>query len=254
MVFIGCTPANNTIKSFLGISLSDSVDFIRWEIRFQNEKYKLLCKYGVAKQNTNGFINGGKQIELNGTIKKEGNFYTLRADNRQLSIFQLNSNLIHFVDDNKNLLVGTGGWSYTLNSIHPIITDHVNLILKRNVLEDSMTFLGRTPCKDFSINHSDPGCIKMKWSIVLYADVQKNKPTTYLLNHSSMLPLEYPGKKGIWNIIIGKDGRIIYELKTGDDDKPTYLLKLDDNVLVFTDAAGNLLVGDKDFSFSLSRK
>jgi hypothetical protein len=79
-------------------------------------------------------------------------------------------------------------------------------------------------------------------------------PTTYLLNRSDRLFLQYPGKKGTWKIVRGKDGRIIYELKPDNDEKPTYLLKLDNNVLIFSDAKGNLLVGDEDFSFTLSRK
>jgi len=253
-VYIGCTPANNIVKSFLGIPLSDSLDFIRWKVTMQNGKYNLLCNYGVGKPNTNGFINGGKWIRLNGQLKKEGNYYNLQADNRRLSILELNPNLIHFADQNKNLLIGTGGWSYTLNINRPSLSNQVNILSRQTALEDSMVFQGRTPCWDFSINRPDPNCIKMKWSIVFYADARKNIPTTYLLNHSNLMPLQYPGKKGTWKIIPGKDGRIIYELKPDNDDMPTYLLKLDDNVLIFTDAKGNLLVGNEDFSFTLSRK
>ena len=33
-----------------------------------------------------------------------------------------------------------------------------------------------------------------------------------------------------------------------------HLLKLDEGVLIFTDAAGNLLVGDLDFSYTLNRR
>jgi hypothetical protein len=31
-----------------------------------------------------------------------------------------------------------------------------------------------------------------------------------------------------------------------------YLLKLDDHILVFTDADGKLLVGDEDFSYTMN--
>jgi hypothetical protein len=253
-VYIGSTPANNVVKSFLQIPFSDSVDFIRWKLTMQDEKFKLLCNYGIGKPNTKGFINGGKWIEHNGPLKKDGNYYILRAANRELFVFELSSNLIHLADQNKNLLVGTGGWSYTLNINKLLTEDNLNLKSKQNVLEDSMAFQGRTPCKDFSINRPGPECIKMKWLIVFYADTRRNVPTTYLLNRSDRLFLQYPGKKGTWKIIRGKDGRIIYELKPENDDIPTYLLKLDDNVLVFTDGKGNLLVGDENFSFTLSRK
>ena len=87
-----------------------------------------------------------------------------------------------------------------------------------------------------------------------YANASKNEPTTYLLNRSNLMPSEYPGKTGTWKIITGKDGRIIYVLTPDNENTPTYLLKLDDNILEFTDAKGNLLVGNEDFSFTLSRR
>jgi hypothetical protein len=158
------------------------------------------------------------------------------------------------LDENKNSLIGTGGWAYTLNIEKPLLTDQVNLISKQDVLKDSMTFQGRTPCGEFSINRASPNCIKMKWLVVFYADSRTHQPTTYLLNRSSAMPLEYPGKTGTWKIITGKDGRIIYELKPDNESTPTYLLKLDDNILAFTDEKGNLLVGNEDFSFTLSRR
>ena len=150
--------------------------------------------------------------------------------------------------------MGTGGFSYTLHNDKISPTDQVSIISKQDPLKDSMIFHGRTLCGDFSINRPSQGCIKMKWSIVFYANASKNEPTTYLLNRSNLMPLEYPGKTGTWKIITGKDGRIIYQLNPDNDNIPTYLLKLDDNVLEFTDAKGNLLVGNEDFSFTLSRK
>lgn len=202
----------------------------------------------------NGFINGGRWIELNGVLKRDGNYYYLQAGNKKLAILELNINLIHLLDENKNSLVGTGGWAYTLSIEKPLLTDQVNLISKQGALQDSMSFQGRTPCGEFSINRAGPNCIKMKWLLVFYADSRTHKPTTYLLNHSRANPLEYPGKTGTWKIITGKEGRIIYELTPGNESTPTYLLKLDENILAFTDEKGNLLVGNEDFSFTLSRK
>ena len=253
-VYRGCTPANNVIKSFLRIPLTDSVDFIRWKISIHHNKYNLRCNYGIGKQNTNGFVNGGKWIELNGPLTRDGHYYYLRADNKRLGVVELNTNLIHFLDDNKNPMIGTGGWSYTLNAEKSVLTDQVNLVSKDVVLKDSMVFQGRTPCGDFSINPPNPKCIKMKWLIILYSKPGKNEPTTYLVNRSNLMPREYPGKRGTWKVTKGKDGRIIYELQPENESTPTYLLKLDDNIVAFTDKKGNLLVGDEDFSFTLSRR
>jgi hypothetical protein len=254
ITYIGSTPAHPVVRSFLGIPSRDSIDFIKWKLVFEKDHYHLNCHYGIGKPNTNGFINGGKWIELNDRLKRDGNYYYLQAGNKKLAILELNINLIHLLDENKNSLVGTGGWAYTLSIEKPLLTDQVNLISKQDALKDSMTFQGRTPCGEFSINRAGPNCIKMKWLLVFYADSRTHKPTTYLLNHSRANPLEYPGKTGTWKIITGKDGRIIYELTPDNESTPTYLLKLDDNILAFTDEKGNLLVGNKDFSFTLSRK
>jgi hypothetical protein len=169
-----------------------------------------------------------------------------------LKLAELNFNLLHILNKDNTLLIGGGGWSYVFNNIAPTATNQINLAAKQSVLKDSIVFQGRTLCGDFSINRPGQSCIKMKWLIVFYAN--KNEPTTYLLNRSNMLPLEYPGKKGTWKIIAGKDGRIIYELTPDREITPTYLLKLDEGVLIFTDAKGNLLVGDHDFSYTLNRR
>ena len=254
VTYIGSTPAAPIIRTFLGIPSADSVDFIKWKLVFEKDHYHLNCQYGIGKPNTNGFINGGNRIEFSGALKQDGNYYYLQAGNKKLVILELNMNLIHLLDENKNSLIGTGGFAYTLNIEKPFPTDRVNLIAKQGVLNDSMTFQGRTPCGEFSINRASPNCIKMKWLVIFYSDSGTHEPTTYLLNRSPSMPLEYPGKTGTWKIITGKDRRIIYELKPNNESTVTQLLKLDDNILAFTDDKGNLLVGDQDFSFTLSRR
>ena len=59
--------------------------------------------------------------------------------------------------------------------------------------------------------------------------------------------------KGKWEIFRGKDGRVIYKLDPDKGNFATYLVKVDDNTLFFTDADGNLLVGNKNFSYTLNR-
>jgi hypothetical protein len=60
--------------------------------------------------------------------------------------------------------------------------------------------------------------------------------------------------KGKWQIINGKDGRIIYKLNPEKQSYTLYLLKADENVLLFVDADGNLLVGNEDFSYALNKR
>lgn len=250
-IYTASTPAAPLVRTFLGISLTDSIEFIRWKLSISEKKYSLECSFGIGKPNTNGFYDETKVV-LSGIVKRETNNYILENGNQLLKLVELNANLLHILDNDNTLLIGGGGWSYALNNIAPTATNQINLTAKQSVLKDSIVFQGRTPCGDFSINRRSQSCIKMKWLIVFYAN--KNQPTTYLLNRSNMLPLEYAGKKGTWKIIAGKDGRIIYELTPDQETIPTYLLKLDEGVLIFTDAKGNLLVGNRDFSYTLNRR
>ena len=249
--YIGSTPAHPVVRSFLGIPIPDSVDFVKWKLTIQDEKYVLQCRFGIGKPNTDDFINGGKTIELNGQLRKENNYYYLRNGNKILKALELNADLLHLLNEDKSLLVGNGGWSYTLNMDKPSGTDRANIFSKQILLEDSMSFQGRTPCHDFPEIHPSPNCIKKKWLVVLYADSKTNQPTTYHLNGNSR---GEGGTRGNWKIITSQDGRIIYHLYSDKENASIFLLKLDENILVFTDEHGKLLVGDKDFSFTLSRK
>jgi hypothetical protein len=254
--FTGSTPAGPVVRNFLGISLTDSIDFIRWNFIFEDNKYSLTCNYGIGKPSTNGFINGGKIVKLKGEFTRNKNYLQLVNEGKKLNLAELNQNLLHIADNNKNLLIGTGGWSYTLNNLAASESDQFSLSPLPIVLKDSMSFHGRTPCQGIDSRRE---CQKLKWSVVFYADPKTNQPTTYRIKGTTFEHHD-PGteqngpRTGPWKINKGKDGRIIYQLDFYDKRRPLYLLKLDDNNVIFTDEKGNLLVGDLDFSYSLSRK
>ena len=248
--YTGSTPAANIIRSFLEIPLSDSIDFIRWKLILRDNGYQLQCNYGIGKPNTNGFINGGKKIELNGVLKKEKNYYLLQNHDKTLKIVELNADLLHLLNEDNNLLVGNGGWSYTLNNITPSVTEQINIIPKQTVLKDSMAFEGRTPCKVQGVIDPGTDCYKLKWYIILYPNTEKNGPGKYKVYGTTWR--KEGGRKGNWKIVAGKKGRIIYQLNDDKGNGFLYLLKLDEHVLVFTDAKGKLLVGNEDFSYTLN--
>lgn len=123
---------------------------------------------------------------------------------------------------------------------------------KKMVLKDSMAFEGRTPCGVPHIIESGKECYKLKWYLVLYTN-NKNEPATYRIL-GTPYRREDGGRKGNWKITTGKDGRIIYQLNDENEKPFIYLLQIDQGVLIFTDAKGNLLVGDHDFSYTLNRR
>jgi hypothetical protein len=197
--YTGSTPAGTVIRSFLGIGRTDSVDFIRWKLIVGENQYQLQCNYGIGKPNTKGFINGGKKIELRGKSRKEKNYYFFHNGNKTLKVVALNEDLIHLLDAENNLLVGNGGWSYTLSSINPSITDQVTFISSSTILKDSIAFEGRTPCNVPGIIPPGKLCYKLKWYLVLYANTKLNLPDSFKVLGTAWR--NEGGKKGRWKII-----------------------------------------------------
>jgi hypothetical protein len=248
--FTASTPADPLVRTFLGISLADSIDFIRWNLSLTDREYKLQCNYGISKPNTNGFINGGEKLSLTGSVKFENNIYTLQNGNQLLKFSILNSNLLHIMNVNGNLLIGNGGWSYVLNNLTPVANDKASFTTTVFIIKDSVSFEGRTPCGVPGIIEPGKQCYKLKWGLKLYAE--GNETGRFLLRGTPWY--EQGGRKGNWKTIKGKDGRIIYQLMDEKGNAFINLLKLDDGVMIFTDTKGNLLVGDHDFSYMLNRK
>jgi hypothetical protein len=253
VTYIGSTPAGVHVKDFLRISLTDSVDFIRWKLAVNDRNFTLQCDYGICKPNTNGFIDK-KEVNLSGTVKKEGNYYYLPNRENALILLELNPNLLHILNADKRLLVGNSGWSYVLNNTSPQATGQFNLVSKPAVLKDSVEFVGRTPCQplaDMLQLGKGPECYKKKWFIVFYVDPANGQPTTFLTE--GIPRFRNTMKEGKWKIVQGKEGKVIYQLQYPGKSTFIYLLVANENVLYFTDADGRLLVGDEDFSYALNR-
>jgi hypothetical protein len=250
--YTGSTPAGPVVKAFLGIPPSDSVDFIRWELFIRDNNYHIHCNYGIGKAGTNGFISGGVKMELSGECKKKDNFYQLQNGTKSLWVAELNEDLLHLSDTDHSLLLGNGGFSYTLNNLAPVGSDQFNFRSQPMALKDSMVFDGRSPCKVPGIVTDGKECYKLKWRVVLYADPLKNEPATYKVLGTKWR--QEGGIKGAWTIISNKNGHIIYQLNDDKGNGFLYFLKADNNILLFTDAGGKLLTGDLDFSYTLNRK
>jgi hypothetical protein len=248
--FTGSTPAGPVTREFLGIDLNDSIDFIRWKLTFNDLHYVLECNYGIGKPNTNGFINGGKTVRLEGAVKFEKNYYMLHNKKKILNLAEINNDLLYLLNDQKELLIGNGGWSYALNNQQPTGTSVVNIYSTTTGVADSMIFVGRTPCRGLDDERDE--CYKRKWLIVFYADDQAKKPGRFHMNGTG--PNRTGGTWGTWSILPTKTGAILFELKNGKNNKPLYLLKVNENILHFTDPSGKPLIGDHDFSYSLNKR
>lgn len=117
-------------------------------------------------------------------------------------------------------------------------------------------FDGRTPCQELAAQLDEKvttECIKIKWRLTLYKDSITGNPSTYEL-------LGFVYKKdnprlGKWHIRTGTKAdpqALVYQLDQPGRE-PLFLQKGDDNVLFFLDQEKNLLVGNRDFSYTLNR-
>ncbi len=87
--------------------------------------------------------------------------------------------------------------------------------------------------------------------MILFTDPASGKPSHYLIGGTQYRTETM--NKGSWEIITHKDGRIFYKLDPEKQRQAIYLLRASENILLFTDPDGNLLVGNEDFSYALNR-
>lgn len=131
-VFIGSTPCGQSSKPLQGIPANADCEFIKWELTLHQDPgtfvptvYNLTYWYGMSKAGTTGFIGGGTKVETKGkwTLLKgtktnpHAILYRLDPDKPALSIsfVKLSDKVLHLLDNDTRLMIGNGGFSYTLN-------------------------------------------------------------------------------------------------------------------------------------------
>lgn len=117
-------------------------------------------------------------------------------------------------------------------------------------------FDGRTPCNELAgqINEKVTAeCIKIKWRLTLYSDSMNGHQGEYEL--IGFVYKKNTPRLGKWSIRKGTKAdpqATVYQLEIAGR-ATLFLLKGDENVLFFLDQELKLLVGNKDFSYTLNR-
>jgi hypothetical protein len=246
--YTASTPAGKQIRNFLGISPSDSIDFIRWLLKIKDAKeFIISCNYGLSKPNTNGFVHENK-VAFSGTITPKDDVLILNYEGNTQGLQILNDNILHLLNNDGTLMAGNGGWSYTLNAMTQVSTKEINLKHQAVSFKDSILFEGRTPCKgieEMMLGKTRPECYKKKWLVYLY----KNAPTsgTYRIGSTA------GSYKGKWKLKEDAAGKTVYTLEL-NNGRTLNLLHVDNNIVYLMNPNGELMVGDHDFSYSLNRR
>lgn len=252
--YVGSTPAHAVVRDFLQISPTDSIDFIRWKVEIGSGDFKLSAQYGLCNPGTPGFSNE-QQVAFKGQLNQSENYYQLKYQGKDISILELNVNVLHFLDQHKRMLSGNGGYSYALNSINPVEVEGFNFQSKQTSIQSPLVFEGRTPCQtlaNFLGLNKSAACNKMKWYFLLYTDSLTGKPAHFLMGGIGYK--KETMAKGKWEITTNQKGHIIYKLYCDQWNRSLDLLKGEENILFFIDANGRLFVGNEDFSYTLNRR
>lgn len=131
-VFVASTPCNEGTKPLPGIPANEGCELIKWKLTLYKDKsgktsdvYELQYSFGLAKQGTHGFVNGGRQAQMKGTWRivqgtpSDHNaivYQPLDLETKgTISFLKLNDNLLHLLDTDGNLMIGSAAWSFTVN-------------------------------------------------------------------------------------------------------------------------------------------
>lgn len=271
IALIGSTPGDEAIKSMLSISATTKVDFIKWDLKLVSKgAFVLKIVYGESQPNTMGFKNDGKNKVITGSyqiIKKQNSnrfkeIYQLKSNDLSVKIVlvKLNENLFHVLTSTNQLMVGNGGYSYSLNRETPINSGEILISSSvSNSKSLQLVFDGRTPCQEIAAEHKEmetsSSCFKLKWRLVLNRDSVTFLPSTCSVR--KILNGKAQNVSGTWSIHKGTASHpdvIFYKINLNKSTEPLLLLVGDENVLFFLDKNNKPFIGNKDFSFTLNRK
>ena len=121
-VYVGSTPCSQGTRPLPGMDTQMPCELMKWKLFLYRRTFELHCEYGMPKQNTKGFEER-KTVDLSGswTVEKSKGrtIYQLRDERtgRTFSFLRLSGELLHLLDADWRLMIGNGGWSYTLSKI-----------------------------------------------------------------------------------------------------------------------------------------
>lgn len=262
--FVASTPCDAAVRPFLGIAHNAQCERITWWLTLApgsaSGTFTLHALYGMTVPNTQGLVNGGTKAEFQGNWGASNGAQlrlTIRASQRTLQLRRLDDNLLHIEDGQGALLVGNGGWSYTLNRRHPVALTKParNFVsLPRAGDADAGIFDGRSPCLALATQvgaRVESDCAKLKWRLKLDRD---STTGTGRFTLEGTLYRDR-ARTGRWSIErhATEPRTAVIRLRTPEGGRFLSFMKVDDNILLFLDESDRPLVGNTDFSFTLNR-
>jgi hypothetical protein len=271
--FVGSTPCGEPFGKLFDIP-ADANPPVRWVLTlYQDPKsrtptvYKLRAESDAAKppaarKPITKEKEGGWSIGKGTKGDPDAVVYELAGG---VNFYKLRDDVLHALNPDRTLAVGTAGWSFTFNRssaaekvvLPSAVLGRPSVSYKLSPLASGPTVLGifegRTPAMGIAheLKIGTPGeLMKVKWRVTLYQDPDTKAPTTYKVENSF---LRDQRREGTWSVD-RSDGAVIYHLAATKTEGDLYLRKGDDNVLFFLGQDRKPLVGHVDFSYTLNRR
>ena len=277
---VGTTPCGPEMRAFIGgIGPEAPCHAVTWKLSLdapQNGRGagRLSAVYSVPPASNPNAMVDGPRVTLNGTWTSDNSAggrrttyrLTTGTPHRVLSYANVADGLVHVLDTGGRLMIGTAGWSYTLNDPtraerpgNPSLATDMSYTISPVSTGSSVfaVFEGRTPCAGISRAigiPENPACLKVKWRLTLYQNPQSSAPATYKIE--STLHRQQPGE-GSWRIVRGlasDPNAVVYQLDATRTEGAIHLLRADDNILYFLNSQKQPLIGTVDFSYTLNRR
>jgi hypothetical protein len=129
-VYTGTTPCGDVPRSLNKISSEAKCDIILWELTlYRNSGDDMPTVFSLTSEsrhyiNNRDYKSGGRNTNISGKwsirkgTKSDPNaiVYVLNPDNpgSSVSFLRVDENLLHLLTNDKSLMIGNAGWSYTL--------------------------------------------------------------------------------------------------------------------------------------------
>jgi len=276
ITFVGSTPADYSVRQSLKIPQTEKCDFIKWKLELNTPaigQFKLDVNYGEGQPNTPGFWGGGHFSTFTGTFNTQKfnsgtdnrTFYQLTSQQfgAPLLLVKIDDNLLHILSPQKKVMIGTGGWSYTLirSGENKLAGSNNNFNIEQDTAR-RIEYVGRTPCQEIAhqmkvVKSED--CKKAKWVIILKKDPITKAPAGFEMKGTFIRNNIDPkdNLKGVYSIMKGTKSHpeaTVYKLDIQETNASIYLMNLDKSLLLFLNEKKELLPGNMDFRSTLNRK
>lgn len=133
--YAGSVPFNRTVRKLLQIPAADSFDYMKWKLKISDiagnaGDFELDISYGYYLPGTAYFQNGGKALHFFGkwnpsTVSIDNQRYhsfhlISKANAPRIYLLEMDSNILHLIDQDGKLFIGDGSFGFILNRNPPL--------------------------------------------------------------------------------------------------------------------------------------